>query len=53
MAIIFEGSLISAPVIQSTLGRDVLISGDFTDAQIEKMIGALQPRPRVPSFDEA
>ena len=53
MAIIVEGSLVSAPIIQSTLGRDVAISGDFSVDQAEQMVDALRPQTRVPAFAEA
>ena len=51
MAILFNGSLVSAPLIRSKIQRNVAISGHFSDAQVEEMLAALQPRPRIPSFD--
>jgi CubicO group peptidase (beta-lactamase class C family) len=51
MAILYNGSLVSAPLIRSKLDRDVVINGDFSAAQIDEMLEALQPRARVASFD--
>ena len=51
MAILFKGSLISAPLVRSKIHRSVMISGDFSAAEIYEMLVALKPRPRVASFD--
>jgi CubicO group peptidase (beta-lactamase class C family) len=52
MAILYNGSLVAAPLIQSKLDRNVVINGDFSETQIDEMLEALQPRPHVASFDE-
>lgn len=51
MAILYKGKLVAAPVIQSKLGRDVMISGNFSNTEIDEMLEALQPAPRVAKFD--
>ena len=51
MAILFKGSLISAPLVRSKIHRSVMISGDFSAAEIDEMLVALKPRPRVASFE--
>jgi CubicO group peptidase (beta-lactamase class C family) len=47
MAILFKGKLVSAPIIQTKISRDFVISGDFTSEQIQEMIVALSPQPRA------
>ena len=51
MAILYNGSLVAAPLIQSKLGRQVQVSGNFTEEQIKEIVEALEPGPRVASFD--
>jgi len=53
MAILFNGAVVSAPKINSKIDRDIMITGNFSDAQIDEMLEALQPRPRVAVFDDA
>ena len=52
MAIIFKGSVVSAPVINSKIGRSVVINGDFSEAEIKAMVAALTPGPRTPTLEE-
>lgn len=53
VAIMIEGEVVTAPVVQSKIGRDLMITGDFSDAQIKQMLDVLQRPPKVPQFDKA
>jgi len=51
MALLHKGTLVSAPIIHSKIERDVLMSGNFSQAEIDGLLEAIQPRPRTPVFD--
>ncbi|QEG22873.1 serine hydrolase domain-containing protein [Mariniblastus fucicola] len=54
MAILFNGNLVSAPVIRSKISRDVVINGNFSEDRIQEMLQTLQPdskRSKLKSFE--
>lgn len=55
LGIIFDGKLIAAPVIQSDIGSRLQVTGDFTEEEVEFMIGLLKagtlPAPLVEDAD--
>jgi TonB family protein len=47
VAIVLDGTVISAPTLRSTIRGSAVISGDFTRGQAERIAAGLQPRGAV------
>lgn len=44
LAIIVDGSIIAAPVVRSEIGSEIMISGNFTREEAEKLVAVLSAR---------
>jgi TonB family protein len=44
VAILIDGRVVSAPVVRSPIGRDAMLTGNFTRAQAEAIVNRLPPR---------
>ena len=42
LAIVFDGEVISAPMIQNALRESAIITGDFTDAEVERIVSSIR-----------
>jgi hypothetical protein len=43
VAIMIDGEVVSAPVVRSAIGNAAIITGDFTQAEAERIAGGIQP----------
>jgi tRNA A-37 threonylcarbamoyl transferase component Bud32 len=48
LAIVWNGRVVAAPVIQSPLGRDMTVTGNFTEAEAQQLLEVLNHRATVP-----